>query len=83
MVCISLGRMVGSNIKDWENYKPNWYKASLNIKSEKEFADLMIWMEGNLQGHRKHTVWRLTGEMTFEIRFRYQKDYEWFVLRWS
>ncbi len=70
-------------MKNWENYKPNWYSASFTVRSEKQFEELMIWMQNNMPGHRKHTVWRLTGDRIFEIRFRYQKDYEWFVLRWQ
>jgi len=70
-------------MKNWENYKPSWYSASFTVKSDKQFEELMIWMQGNLPGHRKHTVWRLTGDRIFEIRFRHQKDYEWFVLRWQ
>jgi hypothetical protein len=42
----------------------------------------MRWMQDNIQGHRKHTIWRLTDGGYFEIRFRFEKDYEWFVLRW-
>ena len=83
MVCVPLGRMVGDSIKDWEHYKPNWYTCSIKIKSDEQFEELMIWMQGNLQGHRKHTVWRLTGDNIFEIKCRHQKDYEWFVLRWQ
>lgn len=70
-------------MKNWENYKPSWYSASFTVKSDKQFEELMIWMQSNLPGHSKHTVWRLTGDRIFEIRFRHQKDYEWFVLRWQ
>lgn len=70
-------------MKDWENYKPNWYTASFTVRSNAQFEELMRWMQSNLPGHRKHTVWRLTGDNIFEIRFRYEKDYEWFVLRWQ
>ena len=74
-------------MKDWGNYKPNWYSAKFIVKSDDQFEELMMWMHSNLPGHRKHTTWRLTGlahtsDRVFEIRFRYQKDYEWFVLRW-
>lgn len=70
-------------MSDWENFKPNWYKASIQVESPKKFEELMRWMHVNIQGHRKHTVWRLTDNGYFEIRFRYERDYEWFVLRWQ
>lgn len=69
--------------KDWANYKPNWYSAKIRIESPKKFEDFLRWIETNIQGHRKHTVWRLTDGGILEIRFRYERDYEWFILRWS
>ena len=70
-------------MRDWESYKPNWYKATIRVENHDKFSDLMRWMHTNIQGHRKHTVWRLTDGGYFEIRFRYERDYEWFVLRWQ
>ena len=70
-------------MKDWENYKPNWYKASIRVETHTKFEELLRWMGENLPGHKKHTVWRLTDGGHFEIRFRYERDYEWFVLRWQ
>ena len=70
-------------MKDWENYKPDWFKARIRVDNPTKFEELMRWMQANLQGHRKHTVWRLTDGGYFEIRFRYERDYEWFVLRWQ
>jgi hypothetical protein len=44
---------------------------------------LMIWIDKNIEAHRKHTIWSLTRNNMFTIRFRYERDYEWFVLRWQ
>lgn len=68
---------------DWDSYKPNWYTARIKVESPEKFEELMRWMQINLQAHRKHTVWRLTGDNYFDIRFRFERDYEWFLLRWS
>lgn len=62
--------------------KPNWHHAKIRVESATKFEELMRWMQDNIQGHRKHTIWRLTDGGYFEIRFRFEKDYEWFVLRW-
>ena len=70
-------------MKDWENYKPNWYNACIRIETHTKFEELLRWMNDNLPGHRKHTIWRLIDDGYFEIRFRHQRDYEWFVLRWQ
>jgi hypothetical protein len=69
-------------MKDWENYKSDWYTAIITIKSEKQFEELMIWIDKNIEAHRKHTIWSLTRNNMFTIRFRYERDYEWFVLTW-
>jgi len=69
-------------MKDWASYKNGWYSASFTVKSEEQFEELMIWIGKNIPGHRKHTIWSLSGDRLFKIRFRYQKDYEWFVLTW-
>ena len=70
-------------MSDWDNYKPNWYGARIRVESPKKFEELMRWMQDNLQGHRKHTVWKLTDDSDFIIRFRYERDYILFTLRWS
>lgn len=67
----------------WENYKPKWFKASLRIESPEKFSEILKWLDDNVQGHRKHTVWRLTGNSDFEIRFRFERDFEWFIMRWG
>lgn len=67
----------------WENYKPNWYKATINISSHKHFEEILQWIGDNIQGYRKHIVWRKTGDEKFEIRFRFDKDYSLFILRWG
>jgi hypothetical protein len=70
-------------MKGWESYKPNWYEARIKVESPAKFEELMRWMQANLQSHRKHTVWRLTDGGYFEIRFRFERDYILFTLRWS
>lgn len=67
----------------WDKHKPKWYYCKIRVESPNKFEELMRWMQANLQAHRKHTVWRLTDGGYFEIRFRYERDYEWFSLRWQ
>jgi hypothetical protein len=69
-------------MKNWANYKKGWYTTSFRVKSEEQFEELIKWIDKNIQGHRKHTIWSLSGDMLFTIRFRHIKDYEWFVLTW-
>ena len=69
-------------MKDWASFKSGWYSASFTVKSDEQFEELMIWLDKNIPGHRKHTIWSLTDTRLFTIRFRHVKDYEWFTLRW-
>ncbi|NDB84163.1 MAG: hypothetical protein EB127_15805 [Alphaproteobacteria bacterium] len=70
-------------MRDWVDINPNWFTARIRVESHIKFEELLIWMNANIQGHKKHTIWRLTDGGYFEIRFRYERDYEWFVLRWQ
>jgi hypothetical protein len=66
----------------WEK-APKWHEAKLKVESQVKFTEIFNWLEANIQGVKKHTVWRLTDGGILEIRFRYERDYEWFILRWS
>jgi hypothetical protein len=70
------------NLSRWEK-APKWYEAKIQVDNPYKFEEIIEWLDKNIQGVKKHTVWRLTGGGLFEIRFRYEKDYEWFVLRWQ
>jgi hypothetical protein len=70
-------------MKDWESYKQNWYKAVIKVESDEKFREILKWIEKHVDGHRKHTMWKINEHRVFEIRFRHEKDYEWFVLRWQ
>lgn len=66
----------------WEK-APNWYEARIFIDKEQKLDEVFDWLVENVQGMRKHTVWRFAEDKMFVIRFRHVRDYEWFLLRWS
>ena len=70
-------------MKDWDSYKNGWYKIKIKVKSDQEFTEIRKWLEETVEGHRKHTMWKIDQHRLLEVRFRHKKDYEWFVLRWS
>jgi len=93
VVCLSLGMLVEiKNITDnlyelmnlgrWEK-APKWHEAKIKVESPQKFEEILKWLGDNVQGVKKHTVWRLTDGGILEIRFRYERDFEWFVLRWQ
>jgi hypothetical protein len=70
-------------MKDWASYKQNWYTAVIQVESDEKFREIVKWVENNVEGHRKHTIWSVTEYRKLTIKFRHQKDYAWFVLRWA
>jgi len=70
-------------MKDWASYKSGWYKIKIKLDTDEKFREILDWISQNIQGHRKHTIWKINEHRILEIRFRYEKDYAWFVLRWS
>lgn len=96
MVRVSLGRMVGSNLVQnitnelyelmnlalWEK-APKWHEAKIKVENPQKFEEILEWLGKNIQGVKKHIVWRLTDGGILEIRFRFERDYILFVLRWQ
>ena len=60
----------------------DWYVAEFNVK---DFTDVVHWCREHFGPHPRHpdawSRWKHTYEN--KIHFRDEKDYIWFVLRWS
>lgn len=74
--------------KDWPNIKPGWheYKIALpEIVTQADFvnwyADIIEWVYNNIQNCEQHCRWAFE-ENKFCIKFRYERDYLHFALRW-
>jgi hypothetical protein len=80
MVRVPLGVLVVNHDKRTKR----WHTVTLRIVSVRQMKDIIEWIESNVEAYEKHTyhdVAETGGYM--EFRFRYSKDYEWFVLRWQ
>lgn len=82
---------------DIEAYKNGWYTAKVDITRHHVndtksviFDEIYAWIEKNIHGHRKHCVLTFlvqpvtedTEKVYLVAKFRHEKDYELFVLRW-
>jgi|688.fasta_scaffold1088148_2 hypothetical protein len=88
MVCISLGALVVNKTvviasQGFDKYCDRWYKADIDIQEVDRVDEMLEWIECNIQGWKKHTTWRYVENKKFEVRFRHERDCEWFILRWS
>lgn len=73
--------------KGFQNDKPNWYTITIhsNLDDFIEFGDqcqfIIEWMYHKIDHVERHCRWSLQFN-EFHVKFRYEKDYAWFKLRW-
>jgi len=66
--------------KDWEDDK-KWHTISIGYAPHK-FPDMVRWLYANIDKPERHARWKIIDDkMCF--KFRYERDYIMFTLRWS
>jgi len=69
----------------WELTKVGWYECRINAEREDRvdyFLDIIEWLTQNIDKCNRHSRWTLAQtEMCF--KFRYERDYLLFMLRWG
>ena len=69
----------------WEVTKVGWYECRINAEREdsfEHFSDIIEWLYEKIDKCERHSRWILTHtEMCF--KFRYERDYLLFMLRWG
>jgi len=72
--------------RGWEGTNPGWYEVVLHVAEPKEtiikYGETLIWIEENIHGYQKHCRWFYAGNY-LKYKFRHEKDYLWFKLRWG
>ena len=72
--------------KGWDGTNPGRHEVILHIQDPAEtvirYTETLIWIEENIQGYNKHCRWFYAGNY-LKYKFRYEKDYLWFKLRWG
>jgi hypothetical protein len=60
-----------------------WHTGTLRVSHVNQINEIIQWIESNIDACEKHTYYSVvSGGAYIEFRFRYTRDYEWFVLRW-
>lgn len=82
MVRVPLGILVVEDITSHaERRTRGWYTASLSVRSPSHLKEIVDWVEDNIESSEKHSYFKMNDDI-LEARFRYKRNYEWFVLRW-
>lgn len=73
--------------KTWEECKPGWYECKIPLQNSvpqelKYIESIIDWVYNHIEKCERHARWMITNE-TFNFKFRYERDYLMFVLRWS
>lgn len=73
--------------KNWEDVKPGWYEYQIalpEIETQASFvkwyADILEWIYEYIPNCEQHCRWMFDDK--FHIKFRYERDYLYFALRW-
>ena len=67
----------------WENTKPGWYECTVRAKHLAKYNEIIKWLETNIGKHERHCRWCVTDDDIVSFKFRYERDYIMFTLRWS
>lgn len=68
--------------------KPGWYMYTCAAKPYQfdifldRYHDIIDWLYLTFEKCERHVVWGLTHEVMF-FKFRYERDYMLFLLRWT
>ncbi len=68
--------------KGWDNTNPGWYTIILENTSPFKHSEIVTWLYDNIDGTERHTRWIRFAESS-GFKFRYERDYIMFTLRWS
>lgn len=72
--------------KGWELTKPGWHELQLYVAEPAEtitkHLDILKWIYDNIGKCEYHCRWMYNGNY-LHYKFRYEKDYLWFKIRWG
>ena len=67
----------------WENTKPGWYECSVKVAHIQKYNEITDWVQSNIGKYKRHCRWCVTETNKVSFKFRYERDYIMFMLRWS
>ena len=69
--------------------KPGWYAYTCTPRLDHyddfidRYHDIIHWLYSTFEKCERHVVWGVTNEDIMFFKFRYERDYMLFLLRWS
>jgi hypothetical protein len=67
----------------WEDTKPGWHEVELNLSGQiNRYREIMEWLYNSIDKCERHCRWFQTAT-GIKVKFRYERDYILFTLRWS
>ena len=71
---------------DWNQTKPGWYEGTAYVSHPSELHDkyeeIIAWLYERIDKCERHTRWYARSNF-IKVKFRYEGDYEWFMLTWA
>lgn len=67
----------------WEHTKPGWYECKVRAEHIDKYDKMTKWLESNIGKYKRHCRWCVTDTNIVSFKFRYERDYILFTLRWS
>jgi hypothetical protein len=67
----------------WEHTKPGWYECSIGAEHMNKYVEMTEWLVNNIGKYKRHCRWCVTDTNIVSFKFRYERDYILFTLRWS
>ena len=72
--------------RGWEHTKPGWYELTFHFQEPREtvtrHTEMLKWIYDNIGKCEHHCRWQYDGNY-LRFKFRYERDYLWFRLRWA
>ena len=69
----------------WEENKPGWHTHSITLVGNIWYVrciEMINWLYDNIDKCERHTRWYARSNF-IKVKFRYERDYEWFMLTWA
>ena len=67
----------------WEHTQPGWYECSVRAENIDKYDEMTQWLLNNIGKYKRHCRWCVTDVNVISFKFRYERDYILFTLRWS
>lgn len=72
--------------RGWDQTNPGWYEKVIYIADPPEtitrYYEILKWMYEKLDNCEKHCRWKYNGNY-LHFKFRYERHFTWFNLRWG